>query len=146
MLGHEQRLTQRLLSYWQLIRNTNKIPQIEQFNSGAVGDLWQQCMMVSVENRKTPLFKYEFIGDKIIKSYGRDLGGQIIEAANTNFPGVAIYKKLLLVIDIKEPLEDAGFYLDGKGGMVKYRACFLPFGNETKGVTNVIVGLSSRAF
>ena len=142
---NEQRLTQRLLGYWKLIQKTNKMPQIEHFNNGAVEDLWHQCMMLSVDTRKGAIFKFEFMGDHVIKAYGKDICGQIVESGAVTFPGVAVYKRLLSMVSATEPVEDGGFFLNGKGEMVKYRACFLPFGTEAKGLTNVIVGLSFKA-
>lgn len=145
-LATEQRLTTRLMGYWNLILKSNKMPQIEHFNNGVVEDLWHQCMMFSVDTRKGVLFKFEFMGDHIIKSYGKDVCGQIVEASNMAFPGVGIYKRLQQMVETPEPVEDGGFFLNGQGAMVKYRACFLPFGTEAKGLTNVIVGLSFKAF
>ncbi|MBY0406843.1 MAG: PAS domain-containing protein [Rickettsiales bacterium] len=142
----EQRLTNRLLGYWHLIRKTNKIPQIEHFNSGVVDDLWHQCMMLSVDTRKGALFKFEFIGDHVVKAYGKDICGQVIEATNVAFPGIAIHKRLQAMVATPEPVEDSGFFLNESGDIVKYRACFLPFGTEAKGLTNVIVGLSFRKY
>ena len=144
--ANEQRLTQRMIGYWGLIKKDNKMPQIEHFNTSAIEDLWHQCMMVSVDKRKGVLFKCEFMGDHLIKAYGRDIGSEILEGNNAAFPGSAVYKRLLNMVEQSSPQEDAGFFLNKSGEMVKYRACFLPFGTEAKGVTNVIVGLSFRAF
>ncbi len=144
--ANEQRLTHRLLNYWQLIRKDMKMPQIEHFNTGVVEDLWHQCMMLSVDTRKGAIFKFEFMGDIIIKSYGKDICGQIVEGNNIAFPGTGVYKQLQALVAKPEPAEDGGFFLNDAGQMVKYRACYLPFGNEKKGLLNVIVGLSFRAF
>lgn len=142
----EQRLTHRLTSYWKLIQKENKMPQIEHFNKAVVEDLWHHCMMFSVDTRKSVLFKFEFMGDVIVKAYGKDVCGQIVEASNMAFPGVGIYKRLQAMVAKPEPVDDGGFFLDKGGEMVKYRACFLPFGSEGKGLTHVIVGLSFKAF
>lgn len=143
---NEQRLTRRLLTYWRLIRKTNTMPQIEHFNSGAVEDLWHQCILFSVDTRKGAVFKFEFIGDTIIRSFGRDICGQIVEGGNIGFPGVAMHRCLKGLVGDPEPKEDGGFFLNVSGEMVKYRACFLPFGRRDAGLTHVIVGLSFRAF
>ena len=134
------------MSYWKLIQKTNKMPQIEHFNNGVVEDLWHHCMMLSVDTRKGALFKFEFMGDHIVKGYGKDISGQIVEASNMAFPGVGVYKRLQSLVGKPEPVEDSGFFLNGAGSIVKYRACFLPFGTDVKGLTNVIVGLNFRAF
>lgn len=144
--ANEQRLTQRLLSYWDLIKKTNKMPQIEHFNSAAVEDLWPQCMMLSVDTRKGAVFKCEFMGDDLIKAYGRDIQSEILEANNAAFPGTVVYKRLQQMVQDTTPQEDSSFFLNKAGEMVKYRACFLPFGTDAKGLTNVVVGLSFRAF
>lgn len=142
----EQRLTQRLFRYWELIRKYNKMPQIEHFNSAAVEDLWAQCMIVSADTRKGVVFKYEMMGDYIVKTYGKDLTAQVVEMNNVSFPGGGMYKKLLAMMEQPVPLEDAGYFLNEAGEMVKYRACFLPFGTEAKGLTHILIGLSFRAF
>jgi hypothetical protein len=122
------------------------MPQIEHFNSGVVEDLWQQCMMVSVDTRKGIIFKFEFMGDVIIKASGKDICGQIVESGTVHFPGIVIHQRLLQLVDKPEPMDDGGFFLNGSGEIVKYRACFLPFGTPSKGLTNVVLGLSFRAF
>jgi hypothetical protein len=144
--AHEQRLTQRLFRYWELIRKYNKMPQIEHFNSAAVEDLWPQCMLIAADTRRGVVFKFDYMGDYIVRTYGKDLTAQIVEMNNVAFPGGGMYKKLLAMIEQPVPLEDGGYFLNESGEMIKYRACFLPFGTDDKGATHILIGLSFRAF
>lgn len=94
----EQRLTQRLKTYWDLIRKAQLMPQIEHFNTSAIDDLWHQCMQISVDTRKGAIFKCEFMGDNLIRACGRDIAGELIEAAGASFPGSLMHKHLMLIV------------------------------------------------
>ena len=142
----EQRLTGRLLKYWQLLRKTHAIPEMEQFNSDAVSDLWPQCFLLNVDTHGSVAYKYEVVGQSITTVYGRDLTGLAVDTNSKKFPGSIISKKLAETVDQQQPSEDHGHFVSDDGKMVKYRACFLPFGNDKKGVTHIIVGLSFRVF
>lgn len=144
--ANEKRLTSRLITYWSLVKKDNPMPLIEHFNAGALDDVWQQCMMLSVDTRKGAIFKCEYMGDLLIDIYGIDMKGEVLESRNVSFPGLKMYKILEEMVGKDVPHEDGGFFLNNKGDMVKYRACFLPFGSETRGLTNVIIGMSFRAF
>lgn len=140
----EQRLTRRLLNYWQLIRKMKDYPDIVHFNTSAVEDVWGNCLRLSLEPPKD-IYRYEYMGDKIIKIYGKDLTGTTLEQATPKFPGLSLHQKIHDAA-MGIPVEDEGHFLKENGAMVKYRACLLPFGNPQMGVTHVIIGLSCRSF
>lgn len=146
MAALEQRLTGRLMTYWDVVRKSNKIPEITQFNIDPVKDLWDHCFMVSVDTRNGTHYRYEYVGDLITETYGEDMTGRELSTKAQQFPGALIYNKLNEIARGQAPTEDNGHFMTGSGKMIKYRACFLPFGSEKRGLTHIVVGLSFRQF
>lgn len=142
----EQRLTKRLISYWQVLQRDRNMPQIEQFNGSAVEDIWQQCVMFSVDARRRIYLKLEYMGSHIIHVYGHDVCGRMVDSKSIFFPGKAMYEHMKAIVLEPKCESMAGSFLNEKGDMVKYRACILPFGSQTRGVTHIIVGLAFQAF
>ena len=145
-MAKEQRLNNRLQAYWELTRKGKKFPQIEHFNNAVVEDLWPQCVVFSIDTRKGIVFKIDTIGEYIIKAAGKDMAGQMVESNSATFPGRILYKQLVSMVPAPELKVDGGFFLKDNGVMEQYRAIFLPFGNDFRGLTHVIVGLSFRSF
>lgn len=141
----EQRLTYRLTHYWQKIRKDKAYPDMRHFNQAAVEDLWPNCFRVTVDNKERHLYRYEYMGEAIRSLHGRDLIGQPVEMHVMTFPGKVIHKKFDQAAS-GEAVEDQGHFLNNEGQLIKYRACLLPFGNEERGVTHLLIGLSWRAF
>jgi len=142
----ELRLTRRLLRYWELIRKDNDFPDIYQLNSSSIEDVWPFCFQVGVEIGQNTHYKYEYMGEPIVRLYGDDLTGRAIEHNATNFPGAVIHKRIPEVVKGRTPLNDEGHFVSRSGQLIKYRAVILPFGNPEEGVTHVVVGLSCRVF
>jgi hypothetical protein len=141
---YEQRLTLRLLRYWELVRKDKPFPEITHFNTASIEEIWPYCFMVSFGKKKST-FTYDYMGEAIATLYGRDLTGMTIDYTMTQFPGAVIHRKLPEVIETAGPMHDDGHFVSEEG-LIKYRACFLPFGNEKKEITHVVVGLSYRKF
>lgn len=142
----EHRLTRRLLNYWEMVRKDRTCPEIYNFNTAAVEDVWPYCFQVSVDSRKGIRYRYEYMGKPIVDLYGLDLTGEAVDHGTKDFPGAVIHKKLAEVLEKQTPLSDEGHFPSKKGKLIKYRACLLPFGNPENGVTHVVVGLSCRSF
>lgn len=146
-MTREQRLTLRLMQYWNLIRRDRPFPAIEQFNPLAVGDIWPECVKLRLNTRiGLVTFLCDYMGESLSKTYGRDMTGAILENNVQTFPGVVMYSKLNEIVANPAPMENNGHMLNEEGGLIKYRACFLPFCSEIKGLTHIIVGLSFRLF
>ena len=143
----EKRLSTRLLGYWNGVRKNDDFPDIKRFNVGAIEDIWPNCFRVSVDQRgRVPAYKYEFMGETIAKVYGRDLTGMIVDKSTRQFPGKVIHHKFADIIKECVPMQDEGHFINEKGDLIKYRACILPFGEQRKGITDIVVGLSCRVF
>lgn len=147
---HDKRLTDRLTSYWSNIRKEKPYPEIQHFNPSAVEDVWAYCFRLKVEpaaaNVTTRTYRYEYMGAKIIEAYGKNLSGQSVSSAVRMLPGSDILKKVDMVLANSTPLYEGGQFVNDKNKIVKYRSCMLPFGNETAGVTHIVVGLSWKSF
>lgn len=139
-----RRLKPRLIGYWETIKDAETYPDIMQFNTGAVEDVWPQCVRLSVEAAEREAYRCEYMGEAVKAASGRDLTGQVIEFGDVRFPGNKLYHTLRDAITGK-PAEQNGHFLKENGAMVKYDACLLPFGNARDGVTHIIVGLACRS-
>lgn len=135
-----------MMQYWNLVRKDRPIPDIIQFNNKPIEDLWGNCFTVAISRDTETKYKYEHMGEKIATAYGRDMTGQTVDPKMRQFPGAVMCKKLEEVVAQGKPMEDEGNIVTQTGGVIKYRACFLPFGSDKKGVTHIIAGLSFRVF
>jgi hypothetical protein len=142
----EQRLTLRLLRYWELVRKNKPYPEYIHFNTAAIEEIWPWCFVVSVGKRKRAAYTYEYMGEPVAKLYGHNLTGMTIDYTMTQFPGGVIHKKLPEVVEAAVPMTDDGHFVSAEQGLIKYRACYLPFGNKKNGITHIIVGISCRKF
>jgi hypothetical protein len=145
---HDQRLVNRLQNYWELIRRGKVMPEINQFNTGPIDDLWSQCMKFEVTPAQGGghIYTYRFLGEKLIPVFGRDLTGTMVNKSSQHYPFQVIIQQLEKILNQKTLIVDENQFINPKGKVVKYRACFMPFGNENRGVTHIIVGLSDKHF
>jgi hypothetical protein len=143
---YEQRLTVRLTQYWQRIRKDAPMPDYKKHNSGAIEDLWPFCFVVSVVPAHKNVYKYDYVGEKIVEAYGKDPSGTTVDLRAERFPNSVISRNLPIVADLEAPKELDGNILTDAGKILKYRSVLLPFGSEKAGLTHVLVGLSYRTF
>ncbi len=148
----ERRLTMRLRKYWDLVRKTQPVPDYSHFNSGTINDIWPYCFVVSVDAAGqvvadgTHTYKYLYIGEPIIKMYGKDMTGQTLTQGVKHFMGGHVFDKLHEVTTSLVPVEDTGHIVNQQGKMLKYRACYLPFGKEGAALSHIVGGLTYRVF
>lgn len=144
---HDQRLTTRLQNYWNLIRRGKDMPEIAQLNPQNIDDLWQRCVKLEViREQGNTHFKYQFMGERLIQLFGRDLTHSTLDTRVRHYPHSIMGDRLSAVLRTKEFAADEGKFVNANGKMVKYRACLLPFGTDERGVTHIIVGFSDREF
>ena len=134
------------MRYWEMIRKDKPYPQIIYFNSSVVEELWPYCFRVGVKKHKKTTYTYEYMGEQIASLYGSDMTGITIDYGLTQLPGAIVNRKLAEVFEYGSPALDEGHFVTEKQGLIKYRACYLPFGNSKNGITHIIVGLSYRRF
>jgi len=147
-MSTDQRLIDRLTTYWNMIRKDAPIPEFVQFNISAIEDVWAQCVLFTVQptaEGKQPNVNFYTVGDKVRPLYG-DIAGKSVSTAQRNFQGAAIIRKMGDVITSPQPLYDSGQFVNERSKVVKYRTCLLPFGNREGKITHVVAGLSWREF
>ena len=147
-MSSEQRLAERLLSYWNILRKDEQMPDFSHFNASAIEDIWQNCVLFTVApsvDNKTAALNFYQIGDKLSGIYAASMVGRSFTAGQKHFQGAAIVRRMEQILDKPEPITDVGQFINEKSKIVKFRSCLLPFGRNGK-VTHVITGLSWREF
>lgn len=144
----ENRLTTRLITYWERIRKEENLPEIGRLNPAALDDVWPFCFRLTVEKstQAAKTYRYDYVGTKITEIYGKNLTGQYATAQLKSIPGASVLKRMDELVLTGKPLEDEGQFINEKSKIVKYRACLLPFGTEKNGVTQIVAGLSWKVF
>lgn len=143
----EQRLTYRLIQYWERLRRDQPLPVIEWFNPAVVQDLWPQCLKLTVFSMKDAYsYHYEYVGEALITMFGKNLSGERISSSMIHSPGFNILAKLDHVIQHPTPAIEEGQFINNHSKIVKYRCCLLPFGPNITQITHCIIGISWRAY
>lgn len=143
----EQRLTDRLTKYWDLIRKDAPYPPLESFNSAAVDDMWSNCMLLAVSKTETGEKSYTYyrMGERVKALYGSEVIGLSLKSKHRMFKGAEVVKRIDDIIADPKPIYDAGQFVNPDNKVVKFRSCMLPFGKDNH-VTHVIAGISWREF
>ena len=144
----DHRLTDRLTSYWTLLKRDARMPEFAQFNLSAISDIWQQCILFTVQQGTgggPNSVSFYMLGDKVKSLYGGDMSGRSMYPGMKHFQGASIVRKVDELIANPQPIYDQGQFVNEKSKIVKFRSCLLPFGKDGK-VTHVMAGLSWREF
>lgn len=144
---HEQRLTDRLTNYWNLVRKDDPVPDFARFNISAIEDVWQQCILFTVQPGQSGNHNVNFynVGQKVRSIYGANMLGHTVSSSQKHFQGASIVRKVDDIIANPAPLYDEGQFVNDKGKVIKYRSCLLPFGTKGR-ITHIVAGLSWREF
>jgi hypothetical protein len=145
---HEQRLIVRLQNYWEMLKKDKEMPQIEHFNCHALPDIWPKCVQISLDynNPSTSTYKYDYMGVEAVEMLGHDMTGHTVDKRGSESHGFKLAKHIELVMQTHQPQKDENQFSNKRGELIKYRCCFLPFGDVKKGLTHIIVGLSHRVY
>ena len=147
-MTENHRLTDRLTSYWTLLKRESVMPEFAQFNLSAISDIWQQCVLFTVQQGTGGAphsVNFYMLGDQVKNLYGGDMSGRSMYPGMKHFQGAAIVRRVNELIENPQPIYDQGQFVNEKSKIVKYRSCLLPFGKDGK-VTHVMAGLSWREF
>lgn len=145
----EHRLTERLLSYWNIIKKEDDVPDFSRFNPSAVTDMWQDCLLLDVQPKApgaTVQCTFHSIGEHLRGIYGTEMLGKTVTAAQRHFPGAVILRQMQSVVDSAVPLLDEGQFMNQNSKKVKFRSCLLPFKGKDNRITHLVIGLSWREF
>ncbi len=143
----EQRLTSRMVKYWETLQKGDNIPKIEQFNPGAIADLWQRCFKIVIyKERASQSYIYDYVGEELDDIFGKGLVGSSVKSRSASIPAKKMIEHMEKSIKELQPNILEGQFVSEKNQVVKYRSCLLPFGHDKDNVTHFIIGFSWRAF
>lgn len=136
-------LTERLVNYWEKIRQQDAVPSIDKFHPQTVEDLWQRCFIVSITRKATkPVYTYDFIGEEVESILGKELVGHKLHAHIKFSPTNKIIEQMNKSIHDPIPVIIEGKFIDFSNNVVKYRSCLLPFGSSKQLISHFIIGIS----
>ena len=147
----DKRLTHRLTDYWNRLRKEYPLPQIGKFNPAALEDIMGKCCIWRVEissassTKQIPIYTSEFVGEEVKQAVGLDMG-EAFSPHIQNFAAARIIQKIDEVVRTGNVVADEGQFINESHKIVKYRSCLLPFGTPKGKVTNVLLGISWKAF
>ena len=147
-MTNDHRLTDRLASYWNLIRKDAVMPEFAHFNLSAISDIWQQCILFTVvqgAGGAPNSVSFYMVGDQTKALYGGDMVGRTLYPSMKHVQGASIVKRVDEVIASPQAIFDQGQFVNPQSKVVKFRSCLLPFGKDGK-VTHILAGLSWREF
>ncbi len=137
--GQEQRLTFRLLSYWNRIRGSRSMPSLKDINVSEIEEIWHFSFIINSTEHDN--HKMHFFGPDLISVFGQDYSGEAMkEALQEPILGntIGFYYK---VLEAKEPaLEAASFFNDGNE--VRYRSIIVPLSDDGHNV-NFLMGTTN---
>jgi len=144
---HDQRLTTRLINYWESIKKERDIPPMELFNPQAIDDLWQRCFVISVRTDHSKItYTYSYVGDDIKTIFGSNMVGQKVNSKMVFTPARKMIEKMDEAVTMPDPKLLDGKFVDENSNMIKYRSCLLPMGHDKQNITDIIVGISWTSF
>lgn len=124
----EQRLTFRLLSYWNRIRGTRDFPSLHEINIGEITEIWHYTFTLAVTGPPDE-HKFHYFGPQLAAIFGVDHTGDLMAdvmqdsmIVNT----IGFYDK---VITQRAPVsESSSFHLGEKE--VRYRSLIVPLSSD----------------
>jgi hypothetical protein len=144
----EQRLVNRLRLYWDRIRENEDIPNALKFNSNALGEIWESCLLMNVGGiAGARTYNIEVTGRTLLTPLGSDLRGKYFSSNNTG--GELFSRDFINVLDAsierKAFMISEGVFVNKAGKKIKYRDCVLPFKNSKGEINKLVVGISWRS-
>ena len=122
--GKERRITLRLLAYWEKKRGNRTMPAERDISPHDMGDLWDDCFLLRTDR----LDHYVYLGKAISHPDALRLAPSCAKVAASG-----------------KPLVEEGEFHDPKHGLIKYRQCLVPLG-ENGEITAVFGGIRFKIF
>lgn len=146
--GIEQRITRRLLSYWDANKSDAELPLASNINRDDLQDVWDDCFLVEVKGSEDKgfEFRYNYIGSSIIAAYGDEVTGADIQTSLLSPEGKHVMDIFEEVVEMKTPVIDEAEFTNLQHVVVRYRQCILPFSDKNGKVTHLLGGMRWGAF
>lgn len=143
--GQEQRLTFRLLSYWNRIRGVRPMPALSDVAISEITEIWHFTFTIDVIDPARHRFQY--FGPSLASVFGQDYTGEYLADVMEQDGGIlanviGFYEK---VVRTGEPaLEAASFY--SEGNEVRYRSIIVPLSSDGKAVDYLLGTTNYKVF
>jgi hypothetical protein len=123
----EQRLTFRLLSYWNRIRGERPLPCLSDVNIEEIKELWYFSFTIDL---REPVHRFHYFGSSLSDIFQEDYTGRSVQELvdedvvvnNT----IGFYERA--VVSREPVMEAASFVLDA--GEVRYRSIIVPLSSD----------------
>lgn len=141
------RLTERLLAYWETLRAARLYPSEAEVDPDALGALWDSCFLVRLGDASAaPSYKYTYLGLSLIEAYGDDLAHEGLREALVDPASGVLAPHFEEVRRTSRPVLHDGEFTNRRGMLVKYRSVLLPLGTSDGGVQYVLGGMKWRFY
>lgn len=142
----EKRITAILKKYWDDLLNGRRFPAENEVKSSDLADIWDNCFIVKADNSsKKDDYQYTYLGQNIIKAYGKDLTGLNIKSSTLAAPEAShLANEYERVLALKRPVMDTGEMNISKDEVLKYRQILLPLGDDGVNITAILGGMSYK--
>jgi hypothetical protein len=128
MSAYEQRMTFRLLSYWNKLKGEREIPSIKEVNITELGEVWGFCFTICLDDEEK-VDEFQYFGAELVALTGVDLSGLNVEKS---LPGTMMAQLMDFypqVILLRSPVSKASKCLQN-GCEILYRSLIVPFSSD----------------
>lgn len=146
MMSAERRITHRLIDYWQRIKGDRVLPMEGDIDSEDVGDMWDDCFLMSVRlgDGSLPVFSFGYIGRTLQDLYREDsFSGQPMLLPLPVDKLSSFFNEMILT---KLPIVENVENFSHEGKILKYRLCLLPLGTKDGEIKAIFGGLRYKFF
>ncbi|MCI5049060.1 MAG: PAS domain-containing protein [Rickettsiales bacterium] len=142
--GQEQRMTFRLLSYWQRVRGDKSFPSLADIAITDIEEMYHQTFVISLGDHEDE-HMFEYFGPELASKFGDDYTGQyVIDSMNdaSVYNTIGFYDR---VLEARGPVsESSEFFLEGNE--VRYRTLLLPLSSDDISIDYIIGTTNYKVF
>lgn len=142
--GSEQRMTFRLLSYWNRIRAGKPLPSLGDVNINEIAEMYHHTFTIEIGDNEEE-HRFSYFGPELASVFGQDYTGQYLSDALNDVTvnnTIGFYDK---VLNEKTPhSESSEFFNDGHE--VRYRSIILPLSSNGVDVDFLIGTTNYKVF
>ncbi len=142
-----RRITHRIAQHWLSMRGSKGLPH-QRFLSTTdltqyFGDDWDYCFVVDIEEiaEGANNYSYSHFGNELAHAYSDaslDMDDHTLLAKPQASYLSQLYQELQ---ESRQPLLHEGAFRNPRNQLVKYRLCFMPFGDDAGNVTAILGAL-----
>lgn len=144
-MTEEQRLTFRLLSYWNRIRADRNFASLSHMNISEIQEIWHFSFTLDVSSQDPSEHFFQYFGPDLSSIFGTDYTGESVDEAMNDVilnNTIGSYQKTLQ--ERKPTLEAASFHYDGKE--LRYRTMIVPLSTDDVHIDYLMGTTNYKAF